>query len=135
MEHKMFVINDFLFFLEGYGFEEGNDEKKIYSPHLSSDALIISNAPIKDDKKFIITELYRGPASDLTDAIADTVLVANDSSANPSRPFKWYKFAGYDCADTNNPDDIKRVRDIAKKNLFAKIDDAEFIYITKLEMI
>lgn len=119
-----FYIDKGIFFLQGR--QDGAD-----SLHLcfKKENIIISKIPIHaneyNTKLFEIETLFEGILSALKDELVDVLLTQSDTSYNPSRPFRWYKYATSDCADTDNPDDIKRVRTKALTNVLNKIGDAD----------
>jgi hypothetical protein len=57
-----------------------------------------------------LQELYTGSSHSVPTELLDSFLIAADSSANPLRPFRWYKYMGSEYADTNQPTEIIRMR-------------------------
>lgn len=133
VRHKHFFIENSLELLQGYS--TGENGGNFYDAHYRNEAIIVSTVPIRLSSKFLnVTELFSGTRLQFTNEIADKLLTASDTSDNPSRPFRWYKFAAYDCADTNNEEDMDRVRQVAITNMLAKIDTPETFFIYEIKV-
>lgn len=127
--HRVFQINKKLIALQGY-MEDGH--KLCYHFGTNNDSFISSVEPQTDSKNIRIDIIYAGKASDASEELLDKLLVSSDTSYNPSRPFRWYHFTEGDCAMTDDPLSIKRVRDLSFSNLLKKIDTPEYIWIYEI---
>lgn len=112
--HKHVFIDEALGLLPGYSTEENGGN--FYAAHYNytGENVLVSTVPIRQSSKHLsIEELFAGKREELSNELIDKLLIASDTSENPSRPFRWYKYAAFDCADTNNEEDIDRVRQTA----------------------
>ena len=86
-------------------------------------------------KNIIITDiitnkdcLYKGDPNYIPLELFDELFIASDTSNNPSRPFRWYKFIN-GCCYTDNEDSIKKGRHDCLIAFLEKMNNPKLIYI------
>jgi hypothetical protein len=126
---KRFDIDKHLSF--NYGIHDGKD---ILSPCFYKTATIITDLPVIPLKELDIELLYEGTLKNLPNDLIDKVLVRADSSYNPSRPFRWYKFVQL-CAYTDDEQSIIDTRNASIGHMLKGIDNAEYFYIYNITIL
>lgn len=114
------------------------ESSKEFSVHLRKDAIVLSDLPLNNHSKdrIKVEQLFHGTKNELSDELADELLVENDTSYNPSRPFRWYRFMNNECAMTDDDgSSVKSYRKGSINRFLEKIDSPETFFITKLTLI
>lgn len=131
MNHKSYQIFKNVDSLEGYA--SSVDGKKFLAYHIFgyNNTYISDTRPEVSSKGLTLKILYEGNASDIPSDIVDELLVTNDSSENPLRPFRWYRYTMH-CAMTDDPESIKKVRGESFSKLLEKIENPAYIWIYEI---
>ena len=87
-----------------------NGEKAMYMACDKEMVLVSRNQLYPSGTNLDIEEIYHGSSHSVPSEILDSFLISADSSANPLRPFRYYKYMGNEFADTNEPTEIIRMR-------------------------
>jgi hypothetical protein len=75
--------------------------------------------------------VFEGKPSEMPIELFDKLFVASDSSYNPMRPFRWYKFIN-GCSYTDNEDSLKEGRSRCMVEVLKKFNNPEKFYIWSL---
>jgi len=105
-------------------------DKILYYFANNPDTFISNTQPESDSKNSIkIYILYEGKTKNIPKELLDKLLVSSDSSYNPMRPFRWYHYTEFDCADTNDEKSVERVRQKSFSYLLEKIENPDYIWL------
>ena len=124
---KRFDITKHLEFLQGMSKDGWH-----LTPSFRNEAIIATDVPINGTNKSLeITLLFSGTRKEISNELLDELLIKADTSYNPSRPFRWYKFVS-GCADTDNKESIETFRKESLDYVLQQIDNPETFYIYKI---
>ena len=115
-------------------------EENYISIHKSKDVkdTFVSNVIAKTENKNLkINILFSGKPNEISPELLDKLLVTNDSSYNPSRPFRWYRSKNERIivATTTDPQSIIFSRAESFNTYLSFLGNPEIIWIYEIEEI
>ena len=127
MAHKEVKIKSSIRKLHGY--EPEGDYFLIIKSGIKD--TFISNVNIKShNDKVKVNILFEGKPKETPVELLEDLLAGHDTSDNPLRPFRWYRNG--ECANTNDPENIKIIRDNNFNELLYEIEKPDKIWIYEL---